>query len=156
MATATKMSIGTTVFRIWTTPISPEVASPVNTPNMSQPTTSFAMPAATVICPKSRRIRPSSLRILATTASEDTLSANATNNAKLTRSAPSAKKMSGNAYPTASPPMSGRIKLPVVTNAAGRPSLRIRSRSVSNPVTTNSSATPTHATPSSAADCTSS
>ena len=126
--------------------ISPEVAKPVKTPNMTQPATSLAMPAATVIWPKSRRISPSSLRILATTANEDTLIARATKRVKVSLSASSPKNMDGNSSPTTMPPISGTTRLPAVTKRAGRPSLAMRPRSVSNPVTTNSSATPTQLT----------
>ena len=94
----------------------------MKTPSSIQPTTSLAIPAATVICPKSRRIRPISDRILATTASDETDNASATNRAKVVRSPDSPRNSVGNKISDGKPAPSGTSKLPAVTSAAGLPS----------------------------------
>ena len=82
-----------TVRSVPPTDTSPAVAKPAKTASITHPTTSLAMPAATVIWPKSRLISPSSDRIRAITAKADTDSAAATNRANTVRSAATAHEI---------------------------------------------------------------
>ena len=131
----------------------PAATTLVRTPSSTQPTTSLAMPTATVIWPKSRRMSPRSERILATTASADTLTARATNSRNVLRVASGPRNSPGISQPTMLPAPAGTSMLPTATSTAGRPSLAIRPRSVSKPASTSSSATPIQLTVSSAAAC---
>ena len=135
----------------------PDAAKPLKIPSITQPTTSLAMPAATVICPKSLRMSPRSPNILATTANDETLTASMMKSTKtILGCSPATKKLSGRAPPNTIPPKRGRSILPTVTWIAGLPSLVISPRSVSKPVTTSRNAKPTQPTAKSAPDCSSS
>ena len=150
MASARKIARPPTVRTMPEAETSPDVAKPVKTASMIHPTTSLAMPAATVIWPKSRRIKPSSLRILAITASAETARAAATNRAKTVRSLSGPMNDSGRTPPTTRPPINGTTRLKPVTSAAARPRRRIRPRSVSKPAVTSRNATPSQLTAKSA------
>ncbi len=127
--------------------IEPFSASPAMMPSSTQPTTSLAMPAASVICPKFRRSMLSSDRILPITASDEMLIAVAMNNTNTSRPGPrSPRKRSGMATPTPRPTAKGNSRLPAATDVAARRNRRIRLRSVSKPVTISSRSTPIHPT----------
>ena len=130
----------------------PAVANPANTASITQPTTSLAIPAATVIWPKSRLMSPSSERMRAMTARAETDRAAATNSANTVRSAPPPTKSAGSTSPVTRPPASGTTRLNPVTRAEAFPRRRISPRSVSNPAVTSSRATPTQVTANSAPD----
>ncbi len=104
------------------------------------------MAAATVTCPMLRRIRSSSVRMRATTGSAEIDIATATKAANVNRDAASPKNgVSGITRPSPKPRPIGTTRLPIETAAAFLPSRRSSARSVSKPVSTSSSATPTHA-----------
>ena len=79
-------------------------------PSATQPITSFTMPAASVSCPKLRRMRPISARILAITGSDEIDSAAAKKSAKTYLALSSPTNEDGMAHPTAKPAAAGTIK----------------------------------------------
>ncbi len=124
----------------------PAVNTPTTTPSRIHPTRSLIIAEAMVSWPTSRRIRRMSARILAMTGRAEMLIATPRNSAKEVRSAWSPQNASGISHPNPKPRTSGTTRLPVDNPTSGRPSRRSSPRSVSNPVTTSSSAIPSHAT----------
>jgi len=121
-----------------------EAASPPTRPvamaSRMKPTESFRVPAARAIWPKSRRTSPSSLTILARTGKLEAPMAMAMNRAKATCPPAGPRRDPGTSSPTTNPAAKGSSRLAADTAAAGRPSWRRRSRSVSKPTVSRSRA----------------